>query len=790
MRVTYRWLQEWVDLPYAPEELKEVFERLGIEVEDFRDLGEGLRGKVVTAHVVEVRPHPSLKLKVARLDAGKAGTFTVVTGAPNVREGMRVAHGMPGAVLPGGLEIGVRDFRGIRSEGMPLSEKELGLADESPGILELPATLKPGESPLGYLGLDDWLFDLYITPNRPDLMGVWGLARELGALARKESREPRPMVEVSPEIPLYPVDILEPGACPRYVARIVRGVRVGEAPPAIRYRLRILGQRSINNVVDATNYVLFELGHPTHVFDLDRLQERIVVRFAQEGERILCLDGEERVLTPEVLVIADAARPVAVAGIIGGEETGVTEATRNVLIESAYFDPPVVRRGSVTLKVRTESSARFERGVNPEAPPLASLRVAELILASAGGMAGPANDAYPNPQPQRVVRLRKAFVERLLGFSVPQEEIRQTFLWLGFETRETAEGFEVKAPPWRRDIAEEADLIEEIARFWGYDRVPGEVTSAGGFLGRVPLSAKERAVDLLAALGLVEVKTVEFLGPRDYELLGLDPREALRIRNPLGEEFSLVRTTLLPGLLRVLSLNLRRWQPQARLFEVGTVFRSRGTEELPQEVPHVGIALAGVVEKDWLTPERVLDLYDLKGVLEAFFEAFGLKLELETGGPSFLMEGRRAEIRLNGKVIGWMGQLRRDIAQTLDLKVPVWVSEFSLEGFPPDRVRVYRPLPKYPPVKRDISVLLDREVPYAALEAALQEAGAPHLRGYRVIDVYEGAPLPEGKKNITLSLIFQDPSRTLTEEEVEREFMGIVRRFQDKGYVVRGYESP
>ncbi len=779
MKVLYSWLREFLKTDRSAEELLPVFERMGIEVEDFQDLAEPYRGHLVVGEIVALEPHPRAdRLLVARVSIG-TDTLQMVSGAPNLHTGMKVVVALPGACLPGGT-VETRTFRGVESQGMLLSEAELGLEEESFGLAELPPEARPGSEPFAYLNLNDWLFDLYIMPNRGDLMGVLGVARELAASLGVPVQVPE--IQVSETEMPYEVEILDAEGCPRYTARVIRGVKVWPSPPWLRRRLHLVGLRAINNIVDVTNYVLLELGHPLHAFDLARLKGGIRVRRAREGERIVTLDGTERTLSPEVLVIADHERPVALAGVMGAEDTGVSESTTDILLESAYFDPVVTYYSAKAVGLDTESSRRFIRGVDPEMPPYASLRATQLILETAGGTAGHLVDVYPRPLERRTIPTSGRRIGEILGVPVADGDLTETLPRLGFEVRQEDSRIVVTVPSWRRDIFEEPDLAEEHAKLLGYDAIPGTVETSGSFLGKGQLSYLWLK-RYLVALGLVESETVEFTSPQYLEAFEAANR-AVRIANPLGAEYSVLRTTLLPGLLQVLSLNLRRGVQGMVTFELGKVFFWRSAEELPEEPYHLAVALAGRSPEHWAGRERELDYYDLKGILDRLMADFGLAYRLEERPRRFATQAADIVLQPEGRTIGFVAILNRATARLFDLKVPVYLMELEASVFRPV---VRQPeILQYPPVKRDLSLLVPETVRYQDIAGVLRQTPTRYLRTFWPIDLYQGDPLPAGTRSVTLRLVFVNPRGTLSQDEVQQDVDALIQAVEQQGWKIRG----
>ncbi|MCX7750287.1 MAG: phenylalanine--tRNA ligase subunit beta [Candidatus Bipolaricaulota bacterium] len=776
MRASLNWLSEYVDLPEVP--LEALAERLtiaGLEVERVEDLTvEG----VVVARVEGVERHPKADhLSVCAVDTG-SGTRTVVCGAENVVPGGLVPLALPGARLPGGT-LSEATIRGVRSEGMILSRQELGLEAKSPGIWNLPAGLPVGAELAPLLELPDVVLSLKITSNRPDLLGVLGIAREISALYRTPFREPElGFPEATPGAErATAVEIEDPGDCPRYVARVLRGVDDRPSPLLLQARLLKGGMRPLSLVVDATNYVLLELGHPLHAFDHRRLAEgRVVVRRARAGERIRTLDGVERELSPEVLVIADAHRPVAVAGVMGGAETEIGPETRDVLLEAAAFSPVRVRRGARSLGLRTEASLRFERGLSPEMAEVASRRLCAVLARHAPvQVLRGAVDVYPSPARPRTVALRKGRVAEILGVAVPPAEVEDGLTRLGLRLRDRGDAWEAAIPPFRGDLLREIDLVEEVARLHGYDRIPASAPRVEPRVGRKdPREAfADRVREILSSLGLLEVCTPGLVPAGEAEVL---------VRNPLAQGAEGLRASLLPGLLAVVRANLEAGAPGVALFEVGRVFLRRGGEVLEEDraaaalAGRPGIPLAG---KDEFTPAH------LKGVLDALLAA--LRVEGVTLGDTDdprLHPYRRAGIHGPQGRIGWVGELAPALTADLPGERRVLAFELSLTALRElARPAEHRPLPRAPASKRDLSLLVPRDLPAGRVAEAIR--GEPLVESAFLYDRYEGAGLPEGYLSLTYEVAFRDPERTLASGDVDGAVERILARLSLLGVRIR-----
>ncbi len=796
MRIPISWLREYVDVDLAPEALAERLTMAGLEVSAVDHLGEGIRG-VVVAQIVEKGPHPNAdRLSLCRVTDG-TGIHEIVCGATNMGPGDKVALARVGARLPGGFKIKKTKIRGQVSHGMMCSERELGLGEDHSGILILPADAPVGTDLLEYLGLPETVIEVEITPNRADCLSVVGVAREVAALTGKELRIPQPEVpESGPEIAgITSVEIRAPELCHRYAARVIRGVRVGPSPMWLRRRLEACGVRSINNVVDVTNYVLLELGHPLHAFDMNRLAEgRIVVQRARAGERFTTLDGQERDLDADSLVICDAGRPVALAGIMGGENSEVEPDTTDVLLESAWFLPANIRRTSRRLGLRTEASYRFERGTDIEGLIRALDRATELIARLAGGtVARGIFDAYPIVHEPKRIPVRHDRVRRLLGVAVPPEEVRRILRSLGMiEEAVDDRSVTVRVPTHRVDLEREVDLVEEVARIHGYDRIPTTLPRVPMRPDPAPLRRRIANVarDLLAGQGFHEAVCLSFGDPADDGRLGLPEGHALArhvtLANPLGRETSVLRTTLLPGLLGGLARNQRRQERAARLFEVGRSFHPREEEPLPQEVLRAAAVAAGPRDPlAWWASEEPVGFFDAKGAVETLLAGLGVRdagFESATDLP-WLHPGRAARVTAGDAVLGWVGELHPLRLDAWDLEGPVAVFELDLDAVA--RVRQepgpFPGLPRYPATQRDLAILVEAgRVRARDVVEAVWQAGLTLVRNVEIFDVYRGDRIPEGMVSLALRITYRADDRTLTDEEVRAEETRILEHLAER----------
>jgi phenylalanyl-tRNA synthetase beta chain len=806
VRASLHWLAEYVDLPdVATEELAERLTVAGLEVERIERLDAT---GVVAARVGSVVPHPKAgNLSVCEVETGRGGC-TIVCGADNVRTGGIFPLAVPGARLPDG-ELSAATIRGVQSEGMLLSRKELGLEAKSAGIWELPPPTPVGADLGPLLGFPDTVLSLKITSNRPDLLGVFGIAREVSALYRTALREPDATFpeEGKAAAALTSVEIEDPADCPRYVARIIHGAGDLPSPIPIQARLLKAGMRPLSLVVDATNYVLLELGHPLHAFDHRTLAEgRIVVRRARPGERIRTLDGVDRELSPEVLVIADARRPVAVAGVMGGAEAEVGSGTQSVLLEAATFSPVRVRRSARALGVRTEASLRFERDLGPEAADLASRRCCAVLSQHATvTIARGAVDAYPVPAKAHVVSLRKERVAEILGIEVPASEVVDGLSRLGLRLRDSGSRWEVTAPPFRRDIRREVDLIEEVARLYGYDRIPAVAPRTQPRVGaKDPGEAfADRLREILAGLGLLEAYNPGLVPAGEAEV---------KLRNPLAQGLDGLRASLLSGLLSTVKGNLEAQAPGVAVFEVGRVFRCQ--EGRVEEEDRVGIALAGRPPIP-LSGKGEYSPADLKGLLDAFLDALrignvslgeiedarlhpyrraGLYLTFRDPlpvacgpsdhGPRITDNGQRMTDHGPRTLIGWLGELAPGLVADLPGGRRVLALELAL---PPlrraARSSEHRPLPRSPASKRDLSLVVPQGVPEGDVREAL--LAEPLVESAFLYDLYQGEGLPAGHLGLTYEVAFRDREQTLASEQVDAAVGQILARLDRFGVRIR-----
>jgi phenylalanyl-tRNA synthetase beta chain len=803
MRVPMRWLREYVDPEASTDEIARLLTASGTEVGYVAHVGQHW-DRVVIGRVLEVRKHENAdNLNVVRVDVGDE-EITLVTAAPNVQEGFVVPIVRDKGKLAADQVLEARRFRGILSEGMLCSGDELGVSADKDHIYELEPEAPVGVDLRDYLADD--VLDIELTPNRADCLGIVGIAREVAALTGAQLQMPpaEPWTGAQHVADLVKVFVDDPDLCPRYTAAYLADVRLGPSPLWMQRRLHLAGVRAISNVVDVTNYVMLELGQPLHAFDADLLHEMTIhVRRARPDERITTIDEVERALTPEMLVIADADRPVALAGIMGGNNSEISDHTTRIVLESATFDALNIRRTSRALRLGTEASKRFDKGLDPELPPLAARRAIRLMMELAGG--SPAEgivDMRAASEGPRRIAFDRQDVVGLIGQDYRNEQIEDVLRPLGFEVQRSGDHYDVAAPSWRGDVEGKADISEEVARIVGYDAIPTVLPS-----GQIPpawedpvLRHEEEARTALAGAGIQEVKTYSFVGP--YALSKIDAQAAwpaeepdaalIPLYNPMSIEQSRLRTTLLPSLLQTAAENLR-FQRRVPIFEIARVYLPP-LEPLPNEVRRLGIVLAGRRSPDgWGNGSAPFDFYDLKAAIEAAFGAVRAPAPTyEPRGAAWSHPGRSAAILAasGGEPIGYAGQVHPQVAARFDIEgVDVYAAELdfaAIAALAREEVEV-QPLPRFPAADRDLALLLNEDVPHEQVAATIRRAGGQLLERVTLFDVYRGEPVPPGQRSLAYALTFRSPERTLTEDEVGRAMNAIERAVtRTLGAQVRG----
>ncbi len=773
MKVSLNWLREYVDFSGDAKALAELLTMAGVEVEGIETRGVAIE-KVVVAQILESTQHPNAdRLSVCRVDDGSGEARQIVCGAKNYKVNDKVPLAQPGAVLPGDFKIKVGKLRGVESQGMLCSAKELNLAEDADGLLILPETAKVG-APLSELYPGDTILDLEITPNRPDLLSHIGIAREVAALTGGKLKVQLPKGQTKFDGTVQ----VNADECPFYTARKITGVKVGPSPEWLRQRLEAVGLRSINNIVDITNYVMFEVGQPLHAFDADKLQGDLNVRLGEEGEQFLALDGRTYTLTGRRLVIADANRAVALAGVMGGEDSGVTESTTTVWLESAYFLPSCIRRTSRLLGLFSDSSYRFERDVNPAGILVASQRAAELIREVAGGEIGELRAGFAanaqfgfdeeaaanGVEYGSTIPLRSDRVQEVLGVHIPDEKIDEILTTFGL--RKVEGGWQ--EPSYRPDLTREVDLIEEIARVIGLDQIP-----AMDIAYFSPSTESDRAYDrrmslrrAFVAQGLHEARTLTLVSEKlpGIAATHTNTDHLLRVKNPMNEDQVVLRPSLLPGLLRAVTHNVRGGVRSIRLFEVGRVFSSQA----PEEFAHAAFVLSGpIASATWRTQQvREADIFDVKGVLE---RVLGSSVEFRKDeNPAVALS---LQVIWQGKVIGYAGQLWPAEARELDASAPVVFAEVDLVAMLSGESKIlrYREIPRFPAVTRDIAMIAPLNLPHSDIATALAGANEPLLANVELFDIFtdpSGQKVPADKKSLAYSLTYRSSERTLTADEV------------------------
>jgi len=795
MKVTWGWLADWVDLPATPEALAHALAMRGFPVASIEQ-GASLDPAIVVGRVLKVSPHPNAdRLRLCSVDVGHA-KLSIVCGASNVAVGQSVAVAQVGARLPDGTKLRKSKIRGAESEGMICSERELGLSDEAEGICALPGSPRVGSPVQALLGRGDAILDVEITANRTDCMSVRGLSREIASIGRGKLK-PVPRLHTSGKTALPKVTIENPHDCRRYMARVVEGVRIGPSPEWLKQRLEATGSRSINNVVDVTNYILRTHGQPIHAFDAAKVEgSEIAVRRAHAGEKLTLLDGREVALGPGVLVIADRSRPMALAGIMGGLASGVTGATTRVILESAEFSPELTREAARSLGLSTDASQRFAQGVDPAGVAVALDETARLLAEVASGKVPEGVvDLWPGKEPPRKVPLRVERLVRLLGVNVDRAtvtealaslEIRQEKGWSGREDSATFE-----PPSYRKDLAIEEDLIEEVARVVGYDRIPARLRgiAVAGSTESGAADLVTRLVHIACGLGFDEILSTALVGNIPPEVLPPGGAgELWEVQNPKSRELKHMRSSLLPGLLQSAARNLRHGAHHVRLVEAGKVFQS-SPPPLGSERIEIGLVLVGSPDP-WVEPNAAADRYlEVKGAVESCLEALGID-SLRSGPyhePCWAT-GAGAAVETNGRRLARLGQVAPGLAAASGLERPAWAAVLDVTAIADvaPRRRRFQPLPKYPAVKRDLAIVVDRSVTQGEVEETIRRGGGRLLVSARLFDVFEGEQLGSGKKSLAYALEFRSPEGTLQDGEVDEAVHALVRALGSLGATLRG----
>ncbi|UZE36876.1 phenylalanine--tRNA ligase subunit beta [Pseudomonas sp. B21-059] len=785
MKFSEQWLRGWVSPQVSRDELVARLSMAGLEVDSVTPAAGDFSG-VVVGEVLSTEQHPDAdKLRVCQVSNG-AETFQVVCGAPNVRPGLKIPFAMIGAELPGDFKIKKAKLRGVESNGMLCSQAELQIGEGSDGLMELPADAPVGEDVRVYLNLDDASIEVDLTPNRGDCLSLAGLAREVGALYAAKVQRPEVKVVAAAHDEVRPVEVLAPTACPRYLGRVIRNVDLSKPTPLwMVERLRRADVRSIDAAVDITNYVMLELGQPLHAFDLAEINGGIRVRMAEEGEKLVLLDGQEVTLRSDTLVIADHTRALAIAGVMGGEHSGVTANTRDVFLESAFFDQISVAGKARSYGLHTDASHRYERGVDWQLAREAMERATGLLLEITGGEAGPIIEAVSEQHLPSVapVTLRAERITQMLGMEIDGPEVERLLTALGLTvTADGADQWRVEVPSHRFDISLEVDLIEELARLYGYNRLPVRYPQA-----RLAPQAKAEAQGdlpalrrLLVARGYQEAITYSFIDPKLFEQFnpGVEP---LLLANPISADMAAMRSSLWPGLVKALQHNLNRQQDRVRMFESGLRFIGQ-LEGLKQQPMLAGVVCGSRLPEGWAQGRDGVDFFDVKADVEAVLGLAGAldEFTFAPGKHPALHPGQTARIERDGREVGYLGAIHPELAKNLGLDRPVYVFELVLGEVAQGRLPKFHELSRFPEVRRDLALLADRDVAASAVLDVIRENAGEWLTDLRLFDVYQGKGIDPHRKSLAVGLTWQHPSRTLNDDEVNSTTQNILTSLEQR----------
>jgi phenylalanyl-tRNA synthetase beta chain len=810
MRVPVKWLRSYCDPGLPTGEIAERLTAAGLELDTLHRVGVGSEDEFVVGRVLTAGRHPDAdRLSVCTVDDGSGQARTIVCGAPNVEAGQVVALALPGAVMPDGTKLREAKLRGVKSSGMILAEDELGIGEDHGGIMVLDLDVEPGGPLAEVLPIADEVLEIEINPNRPDAMAVYGVARDLHALTGADLAWDPTDEDAEASGPgsaedLAAVEIEDPEICLRFTARVFEDVKIGPSPAWLKQRLMAAGQRPISNVVDITNYAMLAYGQPLHAFDLDKVRGgRIVVRRAHEGEAMTTLDDVERRLDPDVALVCDGEGPSGIAGIMGGQISEVEAGTTRVLMEAATWVGPNILRSSKKLGLRTEASARFEKQLHPELAIRAQRLAARLMVELTGARMVPGTiDAYPQPAEPRVVGLRHHRIGRLLGKEIERDEVERTLGRLGFGLDPDGDAdWAVTVPFWRdSDVQREADLIEEVGRVHGLDRLPATLPARRNAVGRLTPHQKlrRRLEDALRDRGLAEIVAWSFTSPQKVERLRLGDADVLRIANPLSEDQSVMRPLLLPGLLDAAANNAAHGRPAVALFESAHVFAGPLPGSAPEGSPsgsrpvdehhHLGALLTEAQPAGWRSPRAPGDFHSARGLLETLLAAAGIAWEARQDSRPWLHPGRSAAIAADGRELGWIGELHPLVTRAWELTDPVAAFDLDVDAvaeLAAGRSDAYRDVTSFPAVLQDIAVVVPDDVPASDVEIAVRAGGGELLEALRVFDLYRGEQLGEGSKSLALRLEFRAPDRTLTDDEVAELRAAIERELEQLGGKLR-----
>ncbi len=779
MKISENWLREWVNPAINTDTLVAQLTQAGLEVDGVEAVAGDFSG-VVVGQIKAIEAHPDAdKLRVCGVDVAGDSLLTIVCGAANARLDLKVPVARVGAVLPGDFKIKEAKLRGVASFGMLCSSKEIGLAESADGLMELSSNAPVGADIRDYLSLNDVSIDIDLTPNRSDCLGVAGIAREVGVLTGQDLTPPPPIQNEVTSDRDFTITVSAGAACPRYVGRVIEGVNVqAETPLWMQEKLRRSGVRSVGPVVDVTNYVMLELGQPMHAFDLATLDTAINVRMAQQGEKLTLLDGQELSLNDDSVVIADNNGAIALAGIMGGLPTSVSDKTQDLFLEAAFFEPTAIAGRARAYGLHTDSSHRFERGVDPELPQIAIERATYLLLEIVGGKAGFIREVEtPASLPASpTIRLRAARVKRVLGIIIEGPQVVEHLTRLGLTVTDSTDGWDVTVPSFRFDLVIEADLIEELGRLYGYDKLPE--TRPQGMVLSTDISeetiAVQRLQNLLVDRGYQEAITYSFVAPEFQQHLAVEGQTEIALANPISADLSVMRTSLWPGLVQAVAYNLNRQHTRIRLFEVGRIFTGTA-ENVSQQRQIGGIICGSRAPEQWDIAQQPVDFFDIKADVEALL-AVGNK-----GDFSFIAEthpalhpGQSARIYFQKEAIGWVGAVHPKLEKTLGLSQPVYVFELALTPVLRAQIPEFEPLSRFPALRRDLALLVDETVTASQITVCLEAVKSDILKEIQLFDVYIGEGVEAGKKSIAVSFVMQNSERTLTDEEVDTLMQEII----------------
>ncbi|HHT50592.1 MAG TPA: phenylalanine--tRNA ligase subunit beta [Eubacteriaceae bacterium] len=788
MLAPYSWLKDYVEIDIKPKELADKMTMSGTKVEKIEYLGKEIN-KVVVGKILEINKHPNAdRLLVTKVDIGKE-VIQIVTGAKNINEGDYIPVALVGSTLPGGLEIKKSKLRGVESYGMMCSAEELKLdinnlpKEQIEGIYIFPERLPIGKDVKEVFGLNEAIFEFELTNNRPDCMSIVGLAREVAGTLNKPLNMPNIDIKVKKgSIEKYTsVKILDNDHCFRFTAAIIKDVKIGESPKWMQERLAKVGVRAINNIVDVTNYVMMELGQPLHAYDYNKLIEnRIVVRKALPGEELTTLDGIKRSLDPSMLVIADAKKPLGIAGIMGGANSEVDENTCTILLEAANFEKDNLRQTAKKIGLRTEASTRYEKGIDPNLTMLAITRACKLLEEiNAGTIVDGFMDVYPNPLNAHYVNVDPEWVNKFIGINISSKEMANYLESLGMEVA-INNVLKIKVPTFRQDLKIPEDIVEEVARLYGYDKIPSTLMSGVTVLGTKTYKQKleERVKNLLVSQGGYEICTYSFVSPQSLDKLNIPEdskkREVLRLINPLGEENSIMRTTMISSMLEVISHNISHNIDEAFLFEIANTYHptKSNIEKFPIENKYLCLGLYGNV-----------DFFDIKGIVENILNELGIsKYEFQRLNSLSFHPGRSAQVLYEGKILGVLGEIHPNVAENYGISKRIYIGEFNFDLLNQNSKldKKYKTLPKYPSVVRDIAIQIKDNIPVREVEKIIENQKSPIIESYSLFDIYKGEQIPEGYKSVAYSIVYRNNNRTLTDREVDIIQNKIVLDLQSK----------